>query len=211
MTPTSDVPPRASVAEYMECGGKRSATPLWSHRAGLKQQKRRRRFALPAHSKWCYIQGAPPSAIFFCLAFSLCLSTLAADSPLPDHSAQIAKAADALRPSLVQIRRDLHMHPELANREERTARVVADKLRALGIDEIKTNIAHHGVVALLKGARPGPVVAIRADMDALPIHETIDVPYKSAVPGVKHACGHDVHTTIALGVAEILSKMRGEI
>src|SRR6266436_9828802 len=127
------------------------------------------------------------------------------------RASRIARAAEQLHAKLVETRRDLHMHPELANREERTARVVADKLRALGIDEIKTNVAHHGVVALLKGARPGPVVAIRADMDALPIHETIDVPYKSAVPGVKHACGHDVHTTIALGVAEILSKMRGEI
>ena len=103
------------------------------------------------------------------------------------------------------------MHPELSNREERTARVVADRLRALGFDEVKTNVARHGVVALLKGSRPGAVVALRADMDALPINETIEVPYKSLVPGVKHACGHDVHTTIELGVAEILSKMRGQI
>lgn len=133
-------------------------------------------------------------------------------SPVTDHHrSAIAQAADALRPALVQIRRDLHMHPELSNREERTARVVADKLRALGLDDIKTNVAHHGVVALLKGTKPGPVVALRADMDALPINETIDVPYKSLVPGVKHACGHDAHTTIALGVAEVLSKMRGEI
>lgn len=129
----------------------------------------------------------------------------------PNHSAQIAQAADSLRPTLVQIRRDLHMHPELANREERTAGVVAEKLRALGLDEIKTNVAHHGVIATLKGAKPGPVVALRADMDALPINETIDVPYKSLVPDVKHACGHDAHTTIALGVAEVLSKMRDQI
>src|ERR1051326_356909 len=134
-----------------------------------------------------------------------------AESQANHHAAAIAQAADALRPSLVQIRRDLHMHPELSNREERTARVVTDKLRAFGIDEIKTNIAKHGVVALLKGAKPGPVVALRADMDALPINETIDVPYKSLVPGVKHACGHDAHTTIALGVAEVLSKMRDQI
>jgi len=103
------------------------------------------------------------------------------------------------------------MHPELSNREERTARVVAERLRALGLDDVKTNVAGHGVVALLKGAKPGPVVALRADMDALPIEETIDVPYKSLVPGVKHACGHDAHTTIELGVAEVLSKMRGQI
>jgi amidohydrolase len=103
------------------------------------------------------------------------------------------------------------MHPELSNREERTSRIVAERLRALGFDEVKTNVARHGIVALLKGSKPGAVVALRADMDALPIDETIDVPYKSLVPGVKHACGHDVHTTIELGVAEILSKMRGEI
>src|SRR5438046_1935121 len=113
---------------------------------------------------------------------------------------QIAQAAEVLRPKLIETRRDLHMHPELSNREERTARVVADKLRALGLDEIKTNVARHGVVALLKGAKAGPVVALRADMDALPINETLDVPYQSRTPGVKHACGHDAHTTIALGV-----------
>ena len=140
---------------------------------------------------------------------------LAGDSKAADASFaradQIATAAEALRPKLIETRRDFHMHPELSNREERTARVVADRLRALGFDEVKTNVARHGVVALLKGSRPGAVVALRADMDALPINETIEVPYKSLVPGVKHACGHDVHTTIELGVAEILSKMRGQI
>src|SRR5262249_57945641 len=95
--------------------------------------------------------------------------------------------------------------------EERTSRIVAERLRALGLDEVKTGVARYGVVALLKGSKPGPVVAVRADMDALPIQETIDVPYKSQVPGVKHACGHDAHTTIELGVAEVLSKMRDQI
>ena len=124
---------------------------------------------------------------------------------------EIAQAAEALRPKLVETRRDLHMHPELSNREERTARVVADRLRALGFDEVKTNVAKHGVVALLRGAQPGPVVAVRAEMDALPINETHDVPYKSLVPGVMHACGHDAHTAIGLGVAELLSRRRGQI
>ncbi len=128
-----------------------------------------------------------------------------------DRARQVAHAAEALRSNLSETRRYFHMHPELSNREERTARVVAEKLRSLGLDEVKTNVAKHGVVALLKGARPGPVVALRADMDALPINETINVPYKSLVPGVKHACGHDAHTTICLGVAEVLSKMRNEI
>lgn len=103
------------------------------------------------------------------------------------------------------------MHPELSNREERTARVIAEKLRALGLNEIRTGVSRHGIVALLEGNRPGPVVALRADMDALPIEETLDVPYRSRNPGVKHACGHDVHMTVALGVAEILSGMRSEL
>jgi amidohydrolase len=124
---------------------------------------------------------------------------------------QIAQAAEALRQKLVDQRRDFHMHPELSNREERTSRVVAERLRALGLEDIKTGVGKYGVTALLKGAKPGPVVAVRADMDALPIQETIDVPYKSTVPGVKHACGHDVHTTVQLGVAEVLSRMRDQI
>src|SRR5436853_6457692 len=131
-------------------------------------------------------------------------------APAASRDQQIAQAAEAMRARLIEQRRDFHMHPELSNREERTARIVAERLRALGL-EVKTNVGKHGVVALLKGAKPGPVVAVRADMDALPIQETIDVPYKSQTPGVKHACGHDAHTTIELGVAEILSKMRPEI
>jgi amidohydrolase len=124
---------------------------------------------------------------------------------------QIAKAAEGLRSQLIAQRRDFHMHPELSNREERTSHVVAERLRALGLEDVKTGVGKYGVTALLKGAKPGPVVAVRADMDALPIQEVNDVPYKSLVPGVKHACGHDAHTTIELGVAEILSKMRDEI
>jgi amidohydrolase len=131
--------------------------------------------------------------------------------PAVARAQEIAQAAEALRPKLVELRRDLHMHPELSNREERTSRVVAEQLRVLGFDDVKTNLAKHGIVALLKGAKPGPVVAVRADMDALPINETLDVPYKSLVPGVKHACGHDAHTAIALGVAELLSQRRGQL
>jgi amidohydrolase len=127
------------------------------------------------------------------------------------RSEQIAVAAEAMRPTLVATRRDFHQHPELSNREERTARIVAERLRALGLDEVRTNVARHGVVALLKGTQPGPVVALRADLDALPINETMDVPYKSLVPNVKHACGHDAHAAIELGVAELLSGMRNQI
>jgi amidohydrolase len=124
---------------------------------------------------------------------------------------KVAAAAEALRARLVETRRDLHMHPELSNREERTGRVVAERLRALGLTDIKTGVARHGVTALLVGGRPGPVVAVRADMDALPIQEANDKPFKSRTPGVMHACGHDVHTTVGLGVAEVLSKMRDEV
>ena len=129
------------------------------------------------------------------------------DSP---REQRIAQAAETLRPQLISQRRDFHMHPELSNREERTSRIVAEKLRALGLEDIKTGVGKYGVTALLRGTKPGPVVAVRADMDALPIQEVNDVPYKSLVPNVKHACGHDAHTTIELGVAEILSKMRDE-
>jgi amidohydrolase len=121
---------------------------------------------------------------------------------------QIAKTAEAMRPQLIAQRRDFHKHPELSNREERTSRVITEKLRALGFDDVKTGVGKYGVVGLLKGARPGPVVAVRADMDALPIQETLDVPYKSENAGVKHACGHDVHMAVQLGVAELLSKRR---
>lgn len=147
------------------------------------------------------------------IAFILALTQIsfAVWKPPTTRDQQISAAAEALRPKLIDQRRDFHMHPELSNREERTSRIVAERLRALGLDEVKTGIGKYGVVALLKGSKPGPVVAVRADMDALPIQETIDVPYKSLTPGVKHACGHDAHTTIELGVAEVLSKMRNQI
>ena len=131
----------------------------------------------------------------------------------PDSAREqkIAQAAEGLRAQLVTLRRDFHMHPELSNREERTSRIVAERLRALGLEDVKTGVGKYGVTALLRGARPGAIVAVRADMDALPIQEVNDVPYKSQVAGVKHACGHDAHTTVELGVAEVLSKMKGEI
>ena len=149
-------------------------------------------------------------------ALSLCASSptvaqTAAAQNSQARSQRVARMAESMRPRLVAQRRDIHMHPELSNREERTSRVVAERLKALGFDEVRTSVAKHGVVALLRGGRPGPVVAVRADMDALPINETIDVPYKSRTPGVKHACGHDVHTTVALGVAEVLASMRAEL
>src|SRR6184192_3303505 len=124
---------------------------------------------------------------------------------------RISRAADALRDKLIEQRRDFHTHPELSNREERTSRVVAEKLRALGLDEVRTGVGKTGVVALLKGAKPGRVVAWRADMDALPVTASITAPYKSQNAGVHHACGHDAHTAIALSVADVLSHMRDQI
>ena len=131
----------------------------------------------------------------------------------------IAAAADAVEPKVVAWRRDFHQNPELGNREVRTAKIVADHLRALGFDEVREKVAHTGVVGILKGGKPGPVVALRADMDALPVAEEVDVPFKSTVRtewngqqcGVMHACGHDAHTAILMGVAEVLAKMRAQI
>ncbi len=124
---------------------------------------------------------------------------------------RVAAQAATLRPRLVETRRDIHRHPELGFRETRTAKLIADRLRALGFDEVREQVGVTGVVGVLKGGKPGKVVAVRADMDALPIPELIDVPYKSTVPNVKHACGHDGHMAVALGVAEVFSAMRAEI
>jgi amidohydrolase len=104
---------------------------------------------------------------------------------------------------LVAVRRDLHQHPETAFEEVRTSGVVAERLRALGLD-VRTGVAKTGVLATVRGARPGKTVLLRADMDALPIHEENDTPYRSRVDGKMHACGHDCHTSILLGVAKQL-------
>lgn len=126
------------------------------------------------------------------------------------RDALFASSVEALFPKLVETRRDIHAHPELSNEEARTAALVAERLRALGL-EVQTGVAKHGVVALLKGGQEGKCVAVRADMDALPIKELRSVPYRSQNPGVMHACGHDLHTTVALGVAELLVKHRDQV
>ena len=118
--------------------------------------------------------------------------------------------ADALRNELVGRRRDFHQHPELAFEEVRTAGIVADELRSLGL-ETQTGIGKTGVVGILEGAADGPTVLVRADMDALPIHEENDNEYVSTVPGKMHACGHDGHTAIALGVAKLLNNHRDRL
>ncbi|MBM7570498.1 M20 family metallopeptidase [Aquibacillus albus] len=111
---------------------------------------------------------------------------------------------------MVDIRRDLHKHPELSFQEERTPEVIAQYQRQLGL-EVRTGVGGNGVVATLHGGKPGKTVAIRADFDALPIFEKNDVPYKSVNDGVMHACGHDAHTAIALGLAKVLAEKKAEI
>lgn len=119
-------------------------------------------------------------------------------------------SADAFLEKLIAIRRDLHMHPELAFQEHRTAGIIAEHLNALGL-KVQTGVAKTGVVAILEGGSPGPTVALRADMDALPLPDLKDVPYKSKVDGVCHACGHDAHVTMLLGAAELLAAQRSEL
>jgi len=125
-------------------------------------------------------------------------------------AAAIDREIEKNRAEIIKIRRILHMNPELGNREYETGKLVANKLTALGL-EVKTGVARTGVVGLLTGALPGPTVAIRADLDALPITEQNDFPYKSLNPGVMHACGHDFHTSIALGTATVLSSLKDKI
>jgi amidohydrolase len=132
---------------------------------------------------------------------------------------QIDLAAHAAEARVIAWRRDLHANPELGNREFRTAAIVAEHLRALGFDQVQTGVAHTGVVALLVGGLPGPVVALRADMDALPVAEEVDLPFASKVRaewngetvGVMHACGHDAHVAILMGVAEVLAGLRSSL
>ncbi len=123
---------------------------------------------------------------------------------------KIDQEIEKYKPEIIKIRRFIHMNPELSNREYETAKLVAAKLTALGL-EVKTGVAKTGVVGLLRGGQPGPTVAIRADMDALPIQETSNVAFKSLNPGVMHACGHDIHTSVALGTAMVLSNLKDKI
>ena len=128
---------------------------------------------------------------------------------------QIDRSADRIESKVIEWRRHFHQFPELSNREFKTAQKIAELLRNLGLD-VTTGVAHTGVVGLLKGGKPGPVVALRADIDALPVTERVDVPFASKIRstynghdvGVMHACGHDAHIAVLMGVAEILSSMK---
>lgn len=131
---------------------------------------------------------------------------------------KVSQAADKIETKVIEWRRDFHQHPELGNSEVRTAAIVAKHLQSLGI-EVKTGVAKTGVVGILKGGKPGPVVALRADMDGLPVTERIQLPFMSKAKaqfngqevGVMHACGHDTHVAILMGVAEILSSMKSDL
>ncbi len=114
--------------------------------------------------------------------------------------------ASEIKEELIEVRRQIHMYPEVSGQEEKTAALVAERLRGLGI-EVETGVGGHGVVGVLRGARSGPVVAFRVDMDAVRSPVVGDPPYKSRVPGVKHVCGHDAHVAVGLGVAEILASL----
>jgi amidohydrolase len=153
---------------------------------------------------------------FFLAILAMPGAVHAADSSIT--SAQLDAAAKAVEPKTIEWRRDFHAHPELSNREVRTAEQIAKHLRALGI-ETRTGVGVTGVVGLLRGGKPGRTVGLRADMDALPVTEQTDVPFKSRATaqfrgetvGVMHACGHDSHVAILLGVAEVLAGMRDRL
>ena len=143
------------------------------------------------------------------------VSCLLAASAYADLHQDIDTAAAAVEPNVIAWHRDIHKNPELSNHEVRTAAMVAAYLKTLGID-VKTGVAHTGVVGLLRGGKPGKVVALRADMDALPVVEETGLPYASTLTsqylgqdvGVMHACGHDNHVAILMGAAKVLAGVR---
>nr|WP_294905433.1 amidohydrolase [uncultured Lacibacter sp.] len=148
----------------------------------------------------------------------LALSTIALSSNAQNIQQLIDQKAKALLPKVIEWRRHLHQNPELSNREFKTMEYIAAHLKTLGL-EVKTGVAKTGVVALLKGGKPGPVVALRADIDALPVFERTNVPYKSTVIAdylgqqvpVMHACGHDTHVAMLMGTAEVLASMKKDV
>jgi len=158
----------------------------------------------------------PRSSLAWALPMGLLVSSMACAAPDP---ADIDAAIGRVLPEIVAVRQQIHANPELGNREVETAALVAERLRRLGFDEVRTGIAHTGVVGVLRGTGPGPVVAIRADMDALPVTEATDLPFRSTrratwlgeEVGVMHACGHDIHTAVVLGTASVLAGLRESV
>ncbi len=152
------------------------------------------------------------------LGLGALLGPLAASAQNAVLDARIAKLAAAEEPKVIAWRRDIHEHPELGNEENRTAALVAAHLKSLGL-EVQTGVAHTGVVGILRGGKPGPVVALRADMDGLPLTETSGLAFASTVKttylgqpvGVMHACGHDTHVAMLMGAAEVLSQVKKDL
>ena len=143
---------------------------------------------------------------------------LAIVAPCLGDDAAVDAAVDRFADDIIALRHQIHQHPELGNREFETAKLIEQHLRSLGL-EVQTGVAHTGVVGVLRGGRPGPVVAVRADIDALPVTEETNFDFKSTVRtnylgkevGVMHACGHDIHTSVQLGVVSVLASMRDEL
>jgi len=162
---------------------------------------------------WYYY---PP--LLFILALNLGSLSPVESQDLASLHQHLDMHAELIESDVISWRRDIHANPELGNREFRTAALVADHLRSLGI-EVQTEIAHTGVVGFLKGSKPGPIVALRADMDALPVTELVDLPFASKIRtayngmdvGVMHACGHDTHVAMLMGAAEVLSEMKDDL
>lgn len=124
---------------------------------------------------------------------------------------KIIESAKKIQPYLQEIRRELHKHPEISNEEKKTAEIIAEELRKMGISDIKENVNGHGIIAEIHGAGDGKIVALRADMDALQIKEETGLPYKSESDGLMHACGHDAHMTMVLGAARLLNERKDEL
>ena len=135
--------------------------------------------------------------------------SLALQAPAALHD-RIAAHVTSHEAEFIALRRDLHRHPELSGREARTAGIVAARLKSLGL-EVRTGVGGHGVVGILTGGRPGPLVAYRDDMDAVPSTERDPAPFASEVPGVRHICGHDVHVAIGIGLASALASVRQDL
>ncbi len=156
--------------------------------------------------------------VFAALVLSACLAPARSQSNGEITAAAVNAAVDRDAPAMIELRHEIHQHPELSNREFETSKLVAERLRALGLD-VQTGIARTGVVGILKGGLPGPVIAVRSELDALPVTEVNSLPFKSTVRstyngqdvGVAHACGHDIHIASILGVATVLASMREQL
>ncbi|MBM4238543.1 MAG: amidohydrolase [Gammaproteobacteria bacterium] len=157
-----------------------------------------------------------PSFIFFAVVAALGLA--AGGAAAQDLNARLDAAISKLEPRVIEWRRDFHQNPELSNREFRTSKIVAEHLKKLGL-EVQTGVAKTGVVGVLRGGKPGPTIALRADMDGLPVIEQNELPFRSRVTttyrnetvGVMHACGHDVHTSVLMGIAEAFAGLKAEL